>query len=134
MKKFLEEGIKRIGIKISDVSVENLLKYLKLLVEYNSHTNLTAIRDEEGILEKHFMDSMLIHQLLKESDESAIDIGTGAGFPGMVLAICNPKIKFTLMDSVGKKTNFLNMVKDELALENVRVVNARAEEFITEEN
>lgn len=134
MREFLEEGIKRLGIEISKSSVENLLKYLKILVEYNSHTNLTAIRDEEGILEKHFMDSMLVHQFFNESDKSAIDIGTGAGFPGMVLAICNPQIEFTLMDSVGKKTNFLNIVKEELGLKNVTVVNARAEEFITDEN
>lgn len=134
MKEFLKEGLEKLGIKISEDSFENLLKYLKILVTYNSHTNLTAIRDEKGILEKHFIDSLLVHQLLNENDKTAIDIGTGAGFPGMVLAICNPKIQFTLMDSVGKKTNFLNIVKEELGLKNVTVVNARAEEFINDEN
>ena len=111
-----------------------MIKYLNLLVEYNSHTNLTAIRDEKGIIEKHFLDSLLLQNLIKEGTEKAIDIGTGAGFPGMVLAIFNPEIEFTLMDSIGKKTKFLQLVKEELNLENVNVVTSRAEDYITDEN
>lgn len=135
MREYLVKGIEKIGAKgISEESIDNLLKYLKLLVEYNSHTNLTAIRDEEGIVEKHFIDSLLLQNYLKQDMEKALDIGTGAGFPGMVLAICNPKIQFTLMDSVGKKTKFLEIVKEQLELSNVTVVNKRAEEYINEEN
>jgi 16S rRNA (guanine527-N7)-methyltransferase len=132
--EFLKKGINKIEVELSEEVIERLLKYLKILMEYNLHTNLTSIREEKEILEKHFIDSILLQKFIKNSDENAIDIGTGAGFPGMVLAICNPNINFTLMDSVGKKTKFLEIVKEELNLKNVEVVNARAEEFITEEN
>ncbi|MGL5989145.1 16S rRNA (guanine(527)-N(7))-methyltransferase RsmG [Cetobacterium sp.] len=112
-----------------------LIKYLEYLVEYNSHTNLTAIRDMKDALEKHFLDSLLLQNLLdKKQCKKAIDIGTGAGFPGMVLAIFNPDIEFVLMDSVGKKTIFLQNVKELLNLENVTVINSRAEDYITSEN
>lgn len=134
MLEYLKEGIKKIGVEISDEKIESLLKYLKLLMEYNSHTNLTAVRDEKDALEKHFIDSLLLQNFIGEEDKSAMDIGTGAGFPGMVLAICNPNIQFTLMDSVGKKTKFLELVKEELGLTNVIVVNARAEEYINDDN
>ena len=87
MREYLLEGIKKIGLEYTEEKVDNLIKYLNLLVEYNSHTNLTAIRDEKGIIEKHFLDSLLLQNLIKEGTEKAIDIGTGAGFPGMVLAI-----------------------------------------------
>jgi len=132
MKKFLEEGIKRLEMYIDEKQVEKLLIYGKLLIETNKHTNLTAIRDEESMYDKHFLDSMLVHKLIPAGTTNAIDIGTGAGFPGMVLAILNPQIKFTLLDSVGKKTKFLEEVAKELKLENVEVINDRAEIFIKE--
>lgn len=103
MREYLKEGIKKIGVEISEDKIDKLMEYLRLLVEYNSHTNLTAIRDEEGIIEKHFLDSILLMKHIKLEEGKALDIGTGAGFPGMVLAICNPRINFTLIDSVGKK-------------------------------
>ncbi|WP_027127926.1 16S rRNA (guanine(527)-N(7))-methyltransferase RsmG [Fusobacterium perfoetens] len=134
MKEFLKDGIKKIGLDISDEKIDNLMEYLKLLIEYNSHTNLTAIRDEEGIIEKHFLDSLLVMKYMRITEGKAIDIGTGAGFPGMVLAICNPQIKFTLIDSVGKKINFLKQVIEKLGLSNVEAINVRAEEFINEKN
>ncbi|MGL5000906.1 MAG: 16S rRNA (guanine(527)-N(7))-methyltransferase RsmG [Cetobacterium sp.] len=135
MKNYLIEGIKKIGLKYTDEKVNNLIKYFEYLVEYNSHTNLTAIRDEKDALEKHFLDSLLLQNLLDEKEcKKAIDIGTGAGFPGMVLAIFNPNVEFVLMDSVGKKTIFLENVKELLNLENVTVVNSRAEDYITPEN
>lgn len=134
MKEFLKEGIKKIGLDISEEKIEKLMEYLKLLMEYNSHTNLTAIRDEEGIIEKHFLDSLLVMKYLGITEGKAIDIGTGAGFPGMVLAICNPKITFTLIDSVGKKIIFLKQVIEKLGLTNVEAINIRAEEFINNKN
>lgn len=133
MREFLISGLKEIGVEYTEKKVENLLKYLSMLIEYNSHTNLTAMRDEKLIVEKHFLDSLLLQNLIKEDMKTAIDVGTGAGFPGMVLAIFNENIKFTLMDSIGKKTKFLQMVKDELGLENVEVVTSRAEDFISDE-
>lgn len=133
MREFLIRGIEKIGIDYTEKKIDNLLKYLNMLVEYNSHTNLTALRDEKSIVEKHFLDSLLLQTLISEDMKTAIDVGTGAGFPGMVLAIFNENIKFTLMDSIGKKTKFLQLVKEELNLENVEVVTSRAEDFISEE-
>ena len=134
MREFLLEGIKKLNIEYTDKKGDNLIKYLELLTEYNSHTNLTALRDEKSIIEKHFLDSLLLQNLIKHESKKAIDIGTGAGFPGMVLAIFNPEIEFTLMDSIGKKTKFLELVKENLRLENVNVVTSRAEDYITDEN
>lgn len=134
MREFLLEGIKKLNIEYTDKKVDNLIKYLELLTEYNSHTNLTALRDEKSIIEKHFLDSLLLQNLIKRESKKAIDIGTGAGFPGMVLAIFNPEIEFTLMDSIGKKTKFLELVKENLRLDNVNVVTSRAEDYITDEN
>lgn len=133
MREYLISGLNEIGVEYTEKKVDNLLKYLSMLLEYNSHTNLTAMRDEKLIVEKHFLDSLLLQNLIKENMKTAIDVGTGAGFPGMVLAIFNENIKFTLMDSIGKKTKFLQMVKDELGLENVEVVTSRAEDFISDE-
>ena len=134
MREYLKEGIKRIGVVIEDEKIDKLMEYLKFLMEYNSHTNLTAIRDEEGIIEKHFLDSILLMKHMECESGKALDIGTGAGFPGMVLAICNPNIHFTLIDSVGKKINFLQQVKEKLNLTNVDPINIRAEEYINDEN
>lgn len=130
MKNYFEEGLKKIEVSYDEDKIEKSLKYLKLLQEYNSHTNITAIRNKADIIEKHFLDSLLLQSLLKETDKNLIDIGTGAGFPGMILAIFNPDKNFTLMDSVKKKTNFLELVKEELNLQNVEVINGRAEEVI----
>lgn len=134
MREFLLEGIKKLNIEYTDKKVDDLIKYLKLLIEYNSHTNLTALRDEKSIIEKHFLDSLLLQNLIKNGSRKAIDIGTGAGFPGMVLAIFNPEIEFTLMDSIGKKTKFLELVKENLKLKNINVITSRAEDYINDEN
>lgn len=134
MREFLLEGIKKLNIEYTDEKINNLIKYLKLLTEYNAHTNLTALRDEKSIIEKHFLDSLLLQNLIKKEFKKAIDIGTGAGFPGMVLAIFNPNIEFILMDSIGKKTKFLDLVKERLELHNVTVVTSRAEDYINDEN
>ena len=89
---------------------------------------LTAIRDEKGIIEKHFLDSLLLQNRIKGT-EKTIDIGTGAGFPGMVFSYFNPEIEFTLMDSIGKKTKFLQLVKENLESKNVTVITSRAEDY-----
>lgn len=130
MNKKLLEGIEILKVEIDDMKLQKLDKYFKELIEYNEHTNLTAIRDENDLIEKHFLDSLIVHKNLPISKGKAIDIGTGAGFPGMVLAIMNPEIQFTLMDSVGKKTKFLEMIKEKLELLNVEVVNGRSEDYI----
>lgn len=130
MKSYLKNAIEKISLEYNDDFIEKLMIYLKLIMEYNSHTNITAIRDEKGIIEKHFIDSLLLSSLINSNDKSAIDIGTGAGFPGMVLALYKKNIDFTLIDSVKKKTNFLKIVKDELDVKNVEIINERSEDFI----
>ena len=130
MKDYFKEGLEKLKISYDENKIEKTLRYLQLLLEYNSHTNITAIREEKAIIEKHFLDSLLLQSLLKEEDKSLIDIGTGAGFPGMMLAIFNEDKNFTLLDSVRKKTDFLELVKNDLDLKNVEVINGRAEEII----
>lgn len=132
MKDYLEKGLEKLNISFDENKIEKSLKYLKLLKEYNSHTNITAIREDRDIIEKHFIDSLLLQSLLRQEDKELIDIGTGAGFPGMILAIFNPDKNFTLVDSIQKKIKFLELVKDELKLENVEILCGRAEELIEE--
>lgn len=130
MKNYFREGLKKINLTYDEDKLEKSLEFLKLLQEYNSHTNITAIRNEEAIIEKHFIDSLLLQSLLKDEDKRFIDIGTGAGFPGMMLAIFNPLKKITLVDSILKKTKFLELVAKSLNLRNVEVICGRAEELI----
>lgn len=128
-----EEFVKNLevlNIKLTDEQLSNLDKYKEYLKEYNSHTNLTTIVDDEGIYLKHFYDSLTITKMIDLSKyETLIDVGTGAGFPGMVIAITYPNLKVTLLDSNNKKTKFLSELKDMLNLTNVTVVNERSEEF-----
>ena len=130
MREYFIEGLNKINVSYTDEKINKALRYLELIVDYNSHTNITAIREEKAIIEKHFLDSLLLQQFLKEEDKKLIDIGTGAGCPGMILAIFNEDKNFTLLDSVRKKTDFLNIVKEDLKLSNVEVINGRAEEVI----
>ena len=130
MKNYFKEGLEKIKVSYDEDKIEKSLKYLEILLDYNSHTNLTAIREEKAIIEKHFLDSLLLQNLLKDEDKTLIDIGTGAGFPGMMLAIFDKDKKFTLLDSVRKKTDFLELVKSELNLKNIEIINGRAEEII----
>ena len=97
-----------------------------LYQEYNSHTNLSSIRDKDDVYKKHFEDSLACYELVKES-KTLIDIGTGGGFPALVLAIVLPKLKITAVDSIGKKIKFIELVKKELNLSNLTPLNARAE-------
>ena len=130
MKDYFKEGLEKIKVSYDEDKIEKSLKYLEILLDYNSHTNLTAIREKKAIIEKHFLDSLLLQNLLKEEEKTLIDIGTGAGFPGMMLAIFNRDKKFTLLDSVRKKTDFLELIKSELNLKNIKIINGRAEEII----
>ncbi|NLK63378.1 MAG: 16S rRNA (guanine(527)-N(7))-methyltransferase RsmG [Fusobacteria bacterium] len=130
MKESFTNEILNIEKNIDSETMDKLYRYFVMLKEKNSVMNLTAIRDDEGIIEKHFIDSILMQKYIKNSDKKLIDIGTGAGFPGMVLAIINKDKQFTLLDSVVKKINFLKEVKESLNLENVELISERAEEYI----
>lgn len=114
---------------LDETAVKRLEKYADLLVEWNEKINLTAIVDPEGIAVKHFLDCLMIFKYIDiPKGASVIDIGTGAGFPGVVIKIARPDIKLTLMDSLQKRINFLDTLCSELGLE-VTTVHSRAEDI-----
>ncbi|BDU50306.1 16S rRNA (guanine(527)-N(7))-methyltransferase RsmG [Haliovirga abyssi] len=136
MKKILEKGLGIINLKLDEKTMDKLCVYGEFLQKKNKIVNLTSIIDDEGIIEKHFIDSLLLQKYLENYEgveiKNVIDVGTGAGFPGMVLAIVNPNINFTLIDSIGKKVEFLKELKEKLGIENVNIYKTRAEDFIKE--
>jgi 16S rRNA (guanine527-N7)-methyltransferase len=118
------------GLRLSPKQVELFHKFEALLLDYNARFNLTAIRDIDGIRTRHFLDSLSLLQVLPASGSlRVVDVGTGAGFPGIPLKIMLPAIHLTLVESIGKKANFCQLVVDELGLSDVRVLNTRAEEL-----
>jgi 16S rRNA methyltransferase gidB len=129
-KKYFEELLTKSSIEVNDETKGKMLNFLELLYEKNQVMNLTAIRDKEGMLEKHFIDSLLLTKVIKDEEKSFIDVGTGAGFPGLILAIFYPEKNFLLVDSVRKKIEFINEVIEKLGLENVKTSFERAEELI----
>lgn len=129
-KKYFEELLTKSSIEVNDEAKGKMLDFLEMLYEKNQVMNLTAIRDKEGMLEKHFIDSLLLTKVIKDEEKSFIDVGTGAGFPGLVLAIFYPEKNFLLVDSVRKKIEFINEVIEKLGLENVKTSFERAEELI----
>jgi 16S rRNA (guanine527-N7)-methyltransferase len=116
------------GIKATPETVARFKKFAELLVEWNEKINLTAILDDEGIAVKHFLDSLTVLPYIKATDR-VIDIGTGGGFPGIPLAIANPDLKITLLDSLDKRIRVLHEIVDELGLKKVRAEHGRAEEY-----
>lgn len=129
INEFINE-VDRLGLKLNDDMLNKLNIYKDYLIEYNKHTNLTRITNVDDIYLKHFYDSLTI---LKSIDldkyNNLIDVGSGAGFPGMVIAICFPKLKVVLLDSSNKRVDFLNSLINKLGLNNVKTVCARAEEY-----
>ena len=126
MENFLEYT-KQHNIEATPKMIEQLEKFLTLLLEWNEKFNLTGIKDPEAIWQKHFTDSASLVPLIPEKSVKLIDIGTGAGFPGIVVKILCPRIHLTLLESVGKKTLFLKEVVKVLELKNVEVIKDRAE-------
>ena len=129
IEEFKIEG-KKLGIEVTDEEISKLEKYADLLKEWNGKINLTAITEKEQVFLKHFYDSLTLVQIIDLSKvDSICDLGTGAGFPGVVLKIFFPNLKLTLVDALNKRINFLDVVVKELNLENVTLVHARAEEY-----
>lgn len=124
-----------LGTILDDVKIEKFQKYYELLVEWNEKINLTAITEKNEVATKHFLDSVLICESGKfTSGAKVIDVGTGAGFPGLPLKIFDESLNVTLMDSLGKRINFLNEVISELSLENVEAIHSRAEDLGKDKN
>jgi len=125
----LFDSAKIIGIEINDFQVEQLIKYLELLIKWNKTYNLTAIRDPKEMLTKHLIDSLSIApHILNKKNHNILDVGTGPGLPGIPMSILYPEIDFLLLDSNGKKTRFLTQCKIMLGLKNIQVFNGRVEE------
>ena len=117
-----------LDVRFSVEQMEQFNKYMNLLIEWNEKMNLTAIIEPSEIILKHFIDSITILKDIKD-DSTVVDVGTGAGFPGIPLSIMNPTLKITLVDSLNKRLIFLQEVIKELNLKNVELIHARAEEF-----
>lgn len=127
--KELTQASETIGITLTETMQEQLLKYAALLKEWNEKINLTAITEESEVLEKHFYDCLLGLRLVNPGNEVA-DVGTGAGFPGMVFKIARPDIHLTLIEPTEKKCVFLREVISQLNLKDVTVANERAEDYV----
>jgi 16S rRNA (guanine527-N7)-methyltransferase len=115
-------------MNLTDEQEQKFYEYMKLLKEWNEKINLTTITEEQDILLKHFVDSLTILKYLNDND-NIIDVGTGAGFPGIPVKIVNETLNVTLMDSLNKRILFLNDVIEKLKLEGIKTVHARAEEL-----
>ena len=118
-----------VGLEFTELQYNQFIKYMRLLQEWNEKINLTAITEDEEVVKKHFIDCIKAFKSDKiKNAKTIIDVGTGAGFPGLPIAIMNPNVEVTLLDSLNKRINFLNLVVRELGLKNVKTIHSRAED------
>ena len=135
MNKLLLDKVNKLSIELNEKHVKQFIKFYEMLVEWNKVMNLTGITEYDEVVEKHFVDSLSIVNVVDMNDiHKVIDIGTGAGFPGIPLKIAFPHLEITLLDSLNKRIKFLNAVIDELGLENIHTIHGRAEDFAKQEN
>ena len=128
-----ENDLKKMGVTLSECQIEQFLQYYEMLAEWNEVMNLTAITEYDDVMKKHFVDSVSLIKAYDVSKESTvIDVGTGAGFPGLALKIAFPELKITLLDSLNKRIQFLNEVIEQLGLSGVETVHGRAEDKLRE--
>lgn len=124
------EDLSNFGVALSERQIEQFLRYYELLVEWNQVMNLTAITEYDEVMKKHFLDSVSLIKAYDLSREvSVIDVGTGAGFPGLALKIAFPNLQMTLLDSLNKRIQFLDNVIKELGLTGVETIHGRAEDY-----
>ena len=126
-EKLLRRGLKELGLVLPEEAGQRLLDYVALLDKWNKTYNLTAVRDPMQMITQHILDSLAVRPFLQ--GPNVLDIGTGAGLPGIPLALACPQYQFTLLDSNAKKTRFVLQAKAELGLDNVQVVHERAERY-----
>lgn len=125
-----KEELKKLNLNINDNQLNQLEEYYNLLIEWNEKINLTSITDKDQVYLKHFYDSLTINKIINLNEiDSLCDIGTGAGFPGLVIKILFPNLNVTLVDSLNKRIEFLKLVKDRLNLDKLEIYHDRAEEF-----
>lgn len=129
----LKEACNNEGLEFNEDMYNNFIKYKDLIKEWNQKINLTAITEDEEIIKKHFIDSIKVFKCSHvKNAKSIIDIGTGGGFPGIPMKIVNDKCNITLLDSLNKRINFLNLVIDDLSLNNIEAIHGRAEDYAKE--
>lgn len=126
-RELLVGGAEQMGLRLSETQADQLLDYLALILKWNKTYNLSAIRDVEEGVKKHLIDSLSIIDHL--GDEPLLDVGAGAGLPGLVIGIMRPELSVSVLDSVGKKCRFMQFAKTQLQLDNVSVINARVEDY-----
>jgi len=130
MSNLLKNNLDRMNIKVTENQIKQFDQYYEMLVEWNKVMNLTAITEYDEVIVKHFSDSLSIVKMQDmQQDMKIIDIGTGAGFPGIPLKIVFPDLQMTLLDSLNKRVKFLNAVIENLGLNNIETLHGRAEDF-----